>query len=469
MRRLRVIIYGGLVLAWASFALWQYGNFRQQRDLIEESLRNQSRSIMTAMVGGIRSHRRLGRFFEAQLKGMLEELAKSEDVVFVAIRTSAGQEVFSAGDEESAPGAGNGGVNQDGDPAYFRLIESFHLASEQESVQDAEGGGRGPGLGGPWGAGHGRGPGARRWGQEPLREEGPFAAGGSFTAQLVLDRSRANELLQRVTWSHLLAVLAAGFVALSIGLIWRVTMNLADARGRARVYETEMRHLRELGQAAAGLAHETRNPLGLIRGWTQRLADTAVADSERHEHSRAVIEECDRVTARINQFLAFARPYEPKRQPVDMASLLDELAAIMQPDLETRGLSLDCQVMPECGTLLADFELLRQVIFNLVQNAVSFSPAEGTIDVSVKGQGRGRAVLEVADRGPGVEDDKIESLFTPYYTTRPEGTGLGLAIVRHISTLHNWDVAYCQRPGGGAVFGIGRIHVADKSDDCDRG
>ena len=97
-----------------------------------------------------------------------------------------------------------------------------------------------------------RGLGPRRWGDDP-DNAGPFAAGGIFRAELWLDRSRADTLIEQSQRSHLWATIAAGLVAICTGLVWRATVKLANARGQARVYQTETRHLRELSQAAAGL------------------------------------------------------------------------------------------------------------------------------------------------------------------------------------------------------------------------
>jgi signal transduction histidine kinase len=191
------------------------------------------------------------------------------------------------------------------------------------------------------------------------------------------------------------------------------------------------------------------------------LADTDMTDAQRREHAHIVMEECDRVTARINQFLAFARPCEPQLDTVVIANLLDELAIILQPDLESRGLQLQSHVAPAAARLRGDCELLRQLVFNLLQNAIHFSPPGGVIEVAVEPRRGAQAVLRVADRGPGVPDDAIASLFTPYFTTRPEGTGLGLAIVRHIATLHNWTVSYRARPDAGALFEVNGIDVVE--------
>jgi len=236
-------------------------------------------------------------------------------------------------------------------------------------------------------------------------------------------------------------------------------VRMLEAQGRARLLEVETRHLRVLSQAAAGLAHETRNPLGLIRGWTQRLLEDESHDPDREHHARAVMEECDRVTARINQFLAFARPCDPAIGPVDPRQIVAELAVILQPDLEDKRLSLHLDAASGVAQLQADRELLRQALFNLIQNAVAFAPQGGTVTIRVVGEPGGRCRLDVADRGPGVPPESVPLLFTPYFTTRANGTGLGLAIIRRIASAHGWEAVY--RPGsdGGAVFSLQGIHV----------
>ncbi|MFW5692826.1 MAG: ATP-binding protein, partial [Thermoguttaceae bacterium] len=99
-----------------------------------------------------------------------------------------------------------------------------------------------------------------------------------------------------------------------------------------------------------------------------------------------------------------------------------------------------------------DRELLRQALFNLVQNAVQASPEGGMVELRLVSGQDGRRRLEVADAGPGVPPELIGRLFTPYFTTREGGTGLGLAIVRRIAVAHGWAAGYTARPEGGAVF-----------------
>lgn len=289
-------------------------------------------------------------------------------------------------------------------------------------------------------------------------EESVFGGGGDFVAVLLLDRSHADALCRRAAWTRMAVAVAGAVVVVCVALAWWASVRLVAARGRARLLETEARHLRELSQAAAGLAHDTRNPLGLIRGWAQQLARAEVGPEARQEHTHAVIEECDRLTARINQFLAFARTSRLHPEPVDLRALVGELRHIIQPDMEAKQLDLKTSLPGRLGKIQADRELLRQALFNLLQNAVQFSPARGTIEVAVVPGENGAWRIEVADRGPGVAEKDVENLFIPYFTKRPDGTGLGLAIVRRIALQHGWQARYRPRPGGGAVFSLDGIH-----------
>jgi signal transduction histidine kinase len=444
MRWQRLAVFVVLLLAWAAFAYWQYQGYLYQRSLIEETLHQQSHSVMNALVGGVRSHRRLGYYFEVQIQGLLDELVKSEDVLAVAICSHKGEPLLSAGQTELLPTESPVAPGDHWDTAGFRLVESFDIAPRPPG---GEGGGRG----------FGRGQG-RHVVDDPRDTGGAFAGGGQFYAALLLDRQRCDRLRSRNAWVHFFVTMAAGLVLFCVALAWWASVRLVEARGRASILEAETRHWRELSQAAAGLAHETRNPLGLIRGWTQRLADVDIEDEKREQHSRSVIEECDRVTARINQFLSFARPCDPELTQVNAREVIDELAGILQPDLEAKNLSLKCDEPMPTQSIRADRELFRQVLFNLLQNAIQFSPPGDVVRITMRPSPDGCYQIAVTDRGPGVSEDAVDSLFTPYFTTRSDGTGLGLAIVRRIATAHSWDAAYEPGPDGGAVFALRGIH-----------
>jgi signal transduction histidine kinase len=432
----RLTVYLMLVLAWVAFAAWQHHEYGHERRQAEETLARQSSSITSALVGGIQAHRRLGRFFQDQMQGALDELVKGEDVLAVAIAVEDGPVVLSAGQTELLKSLPPAAAGDHWETVSFRHVEPFVLTP----VAD---GPRGPGGGGGRGLGRGR--------ANIEADDSPFSKGGRFVATLLLDRARADAQCQNAARLRMLVVAAGALVLVCVAVAWWATVRLLEARARSQLFETEARHLRELSQAAAGLAHETRNPLGLIRGWSQRLAASGLDTPEQRQHAEAVVEECDRVTSRINQFFAFAKPCAPTLAPVEPNQLLDELAALLEPDLEAKNLNLQRPLTSRGQLIRADRELLRQALFNLLQNAIQFSPEGGMVDVTVVLQnGAGR--IEVADRGPGIPAEAVERLFTPYYTTRSGGTGLGLAIVQRIASAHGWRARYRPRPGGGAVF-----------------
>jgi two-component system, NtrC family, sensor histidine kinase HydH len=463
MRRQGWTTWGVLAAACAALAAWQYREYRHERDAARQTVERQADAVLSALVGGLRSHRRLGHFFEEQIQAVIEELAAAEDVLAVAVVGKGDDPFLSAGEPLLVPKMVEASRAAPAPPDFSAvaggsdwLPEGFRLARRFEIERLGGPGGGGPGYGGPGGPGAGRGPGfgrglGRGAGREDVAEEddGPLA-GGRFTAVLLLDRAAADAQCRRAAWTRLTVAAAGSLVLLSVALVWRATVHLADARGREQLLEVETRHLRELSQAAAGLAHETRNPLGLIRGWAQRLGQSGLQTPEQEQQARAMLEECDRVTSRINQFLTFARPTEPRTERVELAALAEELAALLEPDLEARRLRLSRRIDAP-ATVPADREMLRQALFNLLQNAVQFSPDGGEVEIRVL-SGPGKVRIEVADRGPGVAKESVGSLFTPYFTTRPGGTGLGLALVRRIALAHGWQCGYQPREGGGAVF-----------------
>lgn len=435
-----------LAMVLATLGLWQTSEYFQERELAREMLHRQAHSVMNALVGGIQAHRRRGNFFVEQLQGSLEGLVSADDILAVAITSEDGQLLLSAGEVGLLTAPVSVVAGDFWDATGFRLVEPLELPSASGGLRERTGGGRG-------GQGRGRGP----FGELANFPEGdsPFPAGGTFAAILILDRTQVDARCRRAAWLRGSVFAAGALLLLGVTLAWQITVRAA---GRARMLEVETRHLRDLSQAAAGLAHETRNPLGLIRGWAQRLAQEGFPSPKQQEQVERIVEECDRVTARINQFLAFARPQTPVLETVHVQELAHELAILLEPDLVEKELTIDSQSLAADAVVQADREMLRQALFNLVQNAIHAAPAGTAVEILWQLRQDGTRRIEVADRGEAVPDDAVDSLFTPYFTTRPDGTGLGLAIIRHLAGLHGWECGYTPRPGGGAIFWLDGLH-----------
>jgi signal transduction histidine kinase len=255
----------------------------------------------------------------------------------------------------------------------------------------------------------------------------------------------------------LVSLLAMGGAIVSV-LAWRNVGKNTELQIRL-VKAGEMNaHLKELNLTAAGLAHETRNPLNLIRGLAQMISMQAKDAPKLREHAATIIEEADRVTVQLNEFINYSKPREPHLAPVQVARLVADVARTLVPDLEEKRLELRT---PESTlSIAADEQLLRQALFNVLLNATQAVAPGGQIVVRLVPSGDGEATLEIADDGPGVPEADRANIFKPYVTMRPKGVGLGLAIVAQIAAAHQWDVVCLANVPRGALFRFSHLTIA---------
>jgi signal transduction histidine kinase len=260
---------------------------------------------------------------------------------------------------------------------------------------------------------------------------------------------------------RVLICLMALATAVGAGVSWRNREKSSQLEVRL-IKASEMNsHLRQMNLAAAGLAHETRNPLNIIRGLAQLIAREPQAPAEIKERSTAIVEEADRVAAQLNEFINYSRPREVRRAPVAAGRVAAEVARALTPDAEEKRLTF---VLPENDLVIeADEQLLRQALFNLLLNAVQAVPAGGRISVHLERQSGDDAVLEVRDDGPGVPPERRLEIFKPYFTTSERGTGLGLAVVQQIVSAHGWEIECLANEPAGAVFRLSDIKLAARA------
>ncbi len=429
----RIVGLSFLFLLWLIFAAWQRTEYVHQSELIHSSLASQADALSGAISSSVQSHRWFSPFVQQQLPETLGVLARSKNVIAVALVVNDDEnDVFFSGERENVDFSLPIGEHSHGESLH--VVSGFTVQNNPPMMHA----------------------------QFPDIEK--RADTDSLKSIVVLDRSATLAQIRREGRNRILIFAMGTLLLLTFGAVWQFTVRLAQAEGTTRLLTAETRHLRELGQAAAGLAHETRNPLGLIRGWTQRLVEAGLPRDDQQEQAEAVLEECDRVTARINQFLAFARQADVEFGPVVVSELVQELHSLLQSDLDTRDLKIDSTGLADHPAMRADRDQFRQVLFNLLQNAIAFGPESSTITISMSPSQRGSACgtfrLEVVDQGPGAAHEVAESLFEPYVTKRPGGTGLGLSIVRRIAVAHDWSVGYNPGMQGGSVFWIDGIRSA---------
>jgi signal transduction histidine kinase len=255
----------------------------------------------------------------------------------------------------------------------------------------------------------------------------------------------------------LVSLLAIGAAIVST-LAWR-NLNKNAALEIRLVRAGEMNaHLKQMNLAAAGLAHETRNPLNLIRGLAQMIAMEAQSSPKLREHASTIVEEADRVTVQLNEFINYSKPREAHLAPVALARLVGDVARTLLPDIEEKQIRL---VQPATElSIEADAQLLRQALFNVLLNAVQAVAPGGQIDIRWSQVDAHEARLEIADDGPGVPAAERASIFKPYVTMRPKGAGLGLAIVQQIASAHHWEVTCDANEPRGALFRFTHLKIA---------
>jgi len=208
--------------------------------------------------------------------------------------------------------------------------------------------------------------------------------------------------------------------------------------------------LAAVGTLATGLAHEVRNPLNSatlqLQVLKRRIERSGRDDGSFLPVCEVVLDEIRRLDRLVNDFLAFARPRPLELSPVDLNDLVQSVATLVRPEAESADIKLNCQFAADAGFVSAEAERLKQVLINLLRNALEAMGNQGSLHVATYSpDAEGFVQVEVADTGPGFPDDA--PIFDAFYTTKAAGTGLGLAIVHRIVGDHGGSISVSSEPG----------------------
>ncbi|HSH14475.1 MAG TPA: ATP-binding protein [Verrucomicrobiae bacterium] len=506
------LVYAALAMLWLAVMIWQWLEHQNVRRVNREAMVNRGRDITSTLGLVLRSQRRFGPFTaKERLEPALQELIRPGELDSIAILSPTGDLLASAGaaldvSKEFVLGPGlywsgesltlmnlvDLGTSEAAEnPATAATIvlsedmvpnpfstdrNSFRRRGDwrdRDEPRESRGG-EGREIGAPNDTESRAG--AETEERPPRRERGfrpPFGRPPGMTQEeyqeliqkrgvhsfvIGLSASLMHTANARDLWLRaviaLLATAAAGVSALA----WRNVARSAQLQIRL-VKAGEMNaHLKEMNLAAAGLAHETRNPLNLIRGLAQMISRQPAAPEEIRERSKAIMDEADRVTAQLNEFINYSRPREVRRGAVSFNKVAGEIARALALDAEDKQIQIE---VPDGELMIeADDPLLRQVLFNLLLNAVQAVPVGGHIALSAHAlEGGQEAVIEIRDDGPGVPPAQRVEIFKPYVTMHQSGTGLGLAIVHQIVSAHGWEIDCSANEPHGAVFTIRHVKL----------
>ena len=266
--------------------------------------------------------------------------------------------------------------------------------------------------------------------------------------------------LGELVYPLLVNTLGIGVVALLAGYLAERLRLTGGALEQATRRALQSERLALLGRVAAGLAHEIRNPLGSISGSIEMLRDSPNLSDEEKQLCAIVQREAARLNHLVTDMLDLSKPKQPKMENVDVGALARDVVALAARS--ERSGSGDVSVAydgpAEATFARCDGEQMRQVLWNLVRNAVQASGAGTEVRIVVRDDGR-EVSLAVVDTGPGIDESARDKLFDVFFTTRPHGAGMGLAVVKRIIDDHapfGASIAVESEGSGGATF---RVHL----------
>ncbi len=518
LTRRNVLVYGLLAAVWVLVLVWQGEEHVRVRNAAKTDLRNRSRDTAHALGATVRGLNFRGAVFGDRLQPVLDELVngrtnelvKSGEVISVELLNAQGEPVALAGrpidleQSEIQQGMERWGprtvtfvypiegavVPQPGgtNPAAPVLLPPFTNAvregrsptpRERPPPDGHPPGPPPPDRAGPEQTNASDATAAKAPPPEGQAKDGPPPPRRPFWARrlnpaeyqelvnkrelhglvLTMSLDTFHAVSRHDLWLRCVIAFFASISVVGSGFAWRNLVKSSDLQIRlVRASELNM-HLKEMNLAAAGLAHETRNPLNIIRGLAQMLSKRQDAPREIQAKSAEIIEQADRVAAQLNEFINYSRPREVRRSAVALGSVVNEVVRALNYDLEEKKVRLE--VKGEPLNIEADEHLLRQALFNLLLNAIQAVNGNGQIQVVAQRNTPAEALLEIRDNGPGVPADRRSEIFKPYFTTQKTGTGLGLAVVQQIVLAHGWEIQCLPNEPAGAVFRITHLKLAN--------
>jgi two-component system sensor histidine kinase HydH len=255
--------------------------------------------------------------------------------------------------------------------------------------------------------------------------------------------------------THMLIPLATAILLLTASVAaWIMVIRSRLLAEQLRTERARSAHLEDLGLAAAGLAHETKNPLGIISGIAQQIARNPEMPEQCKIMLETIIDEVDKSASRLGHFMTLAKHREINTVQLDIHELAARIAEILQPEFDVAGVALEmnCPLM----TIVADEDMLRQVLVNLLLNSLQASPENSRVTVRMERHGA-RATLVVADQGRGILPELLPDIFKPYVAGNPDGHGLGLAIVKRFVEDHGWTIKADSQLNLGTVITVSGI------------
>ncbi len=237
------------------------------------------------------------------------------------------------------------------------------------------------------------------------------------------------------------------------GLTGGVVLIVQDVTDEEKM-RTELHNVERLtlvGQMAAGITHEIRNPMAVVRGFLQLMKEKS--PNELDSYYQIVMEELDRANSIIDDFLSLAQNRISDKEQVFLHHIIEELSPLLWADANLRGQSVELKLSPSSHLLELNVREMKQLILNLGRNAMEAMGPKGVLTLETSST-QDKVEFIVRDTGAGISKSQIEKLFVPFFTTKSQGTGLGLSLCLSIVERHNGTIKVDSVEGEGTVFTV---------------
>jgi len=301
-----------------------------------------------------------------------------------------------------------------------------------------------------------------------------LAALSAATGMLIYQERRSWALLRDLR--SVIAKIAPAYARLTSGMSAATSVEALEKEIRTlterwtefcehcqRLHDSEMvqaEHLATIGELAAGLAHEIRNPLAGIAGAIEIITKGFPPDHPDREVLEDLRHEVHRIEKTLNDLLVYARPKPSHFGPTDLREIAAQTLQLARQQLGSKKVNFSVEITPSLPHFRADAEQLHQVLLNLILNSIQAIEDEGRITVAARvidreeGKRAGHLEISVSDTGSGIPPEHLERIFRPFYTTKRSGTGLGLSLCRRIISQHGGTLTAKSEIGHGSQFTI---------------
>jgi two-component system, NtrC family, sensor histidine kinase HydH len=285
--------------------------------------------------------------------------------------------------------------------------------------------------------------------------------GVAVVAPVVEVSGQVSEVMYQVLFLvglFFLVMLIAGGGFTVMAFIWNKALNREVDLKTRELKESQDRLLRAerfaaVGEAAAYVSHEIKNPLMVIGGMIRQLARRFGEDQAAGEKFNIVIDEVRRLESFLGELRDFTRPAVPVMQKIDLNQVIQEVLTLMQEAAKEKGISITDFLHRDLPPVEADRNQMKQILVNLIKNAIEAIETEGKITLT-SGVTDGQIWFSVQDTGKGMERETLEKIFNPFFTTKDNGTGLGLAVINKIVIDHQGTIGVESTPGAGSTFTV---------------